>query len=41
MENNGDPYPEKIFILIDEQIRSVKWEESKVFDECFNALKKI
>jgi hypothetical protein len=34
-------YPEKIFSFIDEQIRSVKWEESKVLDHCFQQLKNI
>ena len=28
-------YPEKIFSLIDEQIRSVRWEESEILAECF------
>ena len=34
-------YPEKIFTLIDEQIRSVKWENSDLLEKCFNELKKI
>ena len=34
-------YPEKVFSLIDEQIRSVKWENSGVLSECFVELIKI
>jgi len=34
-------YPEKLFSFIDEQIRSVKWEESKVLERCFEQLKSI
>ncbi len=34
-------YPEKIFSFIDEQIRSVKWEESQVLAQCFQQLKSI
>lgn len=34
-------YPEKIFSFIDEQIRSVKWEESQVLAQCFQQLKNI
>lgn len=34
-------YPEKIFSFIDEQIRSVKWEESQVLAQCFQQLKDI
>lgn len=34
-------YPEKLFSFIDEQIRSVKWEESKVLEQCFEQLKSI
>jgi len=34
-------YPEKVFLLMNEQIRSVKWEDSKVLDECFSELKNI
>lgn len=34
-------YPEKIFSFIDEQIRSVKWEKSKLLSECFKELMKI
>lgn len=34
-------YPEKVFLLMDEQIRSVKWEQSEILDECFSELKKI
>jgi hypothetical protein len=34
-------YPEKIFSFIDEQIRTVKWEESQSLHECFEQLKKI
>ena len=34
-------YPEKLFSFIDEQIRSVKWEESKVLERCFKQLKSI
>lgn len=33
--------PEMIFSFIDEQIRSVKWEDSKVLAECFKALVEI
>ena len=34
-------YPEKVFWLIDEQIKSVKWEESTVLHDCFAELIKI
>lgn len=34
-------YPEKIFSFIDDQIRSVKWEESEILNNCFGELKKI
>ena len=34
-------YPEKVFLLMDEQIRSVKWEQSEILNECFSELKKI
>lgn len=34
-------YPEKIFSFIDEQIRSVKWENSQVLTQCFHELRKI
>ena len=34
-------YPEKIFSFIDEQIRTVKWEESQVLAQCFQQLKNI
>lgn len=34
-------YPEKVFSLIDEQIRSVKWEEYAVLKECFGILCEI
>lgn len=34
-------YPEKIFSFIDEQIRSVKWEESQVLAQCFQQLTSI
>lgn len=34
-------YPEKLFSFIDEQIRSVKWEESEVLGQCFHQLKSI
>lgn len=34
-------YPEKIFSFIDDQIRSVKWEESQVLEQCFQQLKNI
>jgi len=34
-------YPEKIFSFIDDQIRSVKWEESQVLAQCFQQLKNI
>lgn len=33
--------PEKIFSFIDEQIRSVKWEDYDVLSQCFCELKKI
>ncbi len=33
--------PEKVFSYIDEQIKDVKWEDSKILDECFNELIKI
>lgn len=34
-------YPEKLFSFIDEQIKSVKWEESKILESCFKNLKEI
>ena len=34
-------YPEKVFSLIDEQIRDVRWEESEVLAECFAKLVEI
>ena len=34
-------YPEKVFSLIDEQIRSVRWEESGILAECFARLIEI
>lgn len=34
-------YPEKVFSLIDEQIRDVQWENSEVLNECFAELIKI
>jgi len=33
--------PEKIFSFIDEQIRSVKWEDSKLISQCFDKLREI
>ena len=34
-------YPEKVFSLIDEQIRSVRWEESEILAGCFSKLVQI
>ena len=34
-------YPEKVFKLINEQIRSVAWENSEVLKSCFGQLTKI
>ena len=34
-------YPEKVFKLMDEQIRSVRWENSEVLHHCFRQLAKI
>lgn len=34
-------YPEKLFTFIDEQIRSVRWEQSEILNECFKELRKI
>ena len=34
-------YPEKVFRLIDEQIRSVRWENSEVLHRCFEQLEAI
>ena len=34
-------YPEKLFSFIDDQIRSVRWEESQVLAQCFEQLKNI
>ena len=34
-------YPEKVFSLIDEQIRTVKWEESETLRLCFASLVEI
>ena len=34
-------YPEKVFKLIDEQIRSVSWENSQVLRNCFRQLENL
>lgn len=34
-------YPEKVFKLIDEQIRSVSWENSQVLRNCFHQLESL
>lgn len=34
-------YPEKVFRIIDEQIRSVQWEKYEVLRECFGVLAEI
>ena len=34
-------YPEKVFVLMNEQIESVKWEQSEVLHKCFEQLEKI
>ncbi len=34
-------YPEKVFKLMDEQIRSVSWEKSEVLRDCFRQLESI
>ena len=34
-------YPEKVFKLINEQIKSVEWEKSEVLKNCFSELIKI
>ena len=34
-------YPEKVFKLMNEQIKSVEWEKSEVLRECFEQLVKI
>lgn len=34
-------HPEKVFSLIDEQIRSVRWEEYVTLKECFGMLYEI
>ena len=34
-------YPEKVFSLIDEQIRSVAWEKSDILKKCFECLEEI
>lgn len=34
-------YPEKVFSLIDQQIKSVHWEDSKVLRDCFAELERI
>ena len=34
-------YPEKVFKLMDEQIRSVSWEKSEVLRDCFQRLGEI
>ena len=34
-------YPEKVFKLFDEQIRSVSWEKSEVLHSCFRQLERI
>jgi hypothetical protein len=34
-------YPEKVFSLIDEQIRSVRWEKSEILAGCFSKLVQI
>lgn len=34
-------YPEKVFSLIDEQLKSIHWEKSKIINECFKYLVEI
>ena len=34
-------YPEKVFKLMNEQIRSVKWEDSAILHQCFEQLEEI
>ena len=34
-------YPEKVFSLMDEQIKSVSWEKSEVLRNCFHQLEKL
>jgi hypothetical protein len=34
-------YPEKVFSVIDEQIKSVRWEEYAALKECFGILCEI
>ncbi len=34
-------YPEKVFNLMNEQILSVKWENSEILHKCFGQLGKI
>lgn len=34
-------YPEKVFSLIDQQIKSVHWEDSQVLRDCFAELERI
>lgn len=34
-------YPEKIFSYMDQQIRSVRWEDSKLLEKCFHELIQI
>lgn len=34
-------YPEKVFSVIDEQIRNVRWEEYGTLEECFGILREL
>ncbi len=34
-------YPEKVFSLIDEQLKSIKWENSQILNDCFKELVNI
>lgn len=34
-------YPEKVFSLIDEQLKTIHWEKSKIINECFKHLVEI
>ena len=34
-------FPEKTFLLMNEQIRSISWESSRILEECFSVLRTI
>lgn len=34
-------YPEKVFSVIDEQIKGVRWEQSETLEQCFGMLREL